>query len=107
MIAIVRRKFISKDWETSKGIWWAYVHSYVAYFLIFLSQVTVTLGIVIYWKGTLQTAFGILLAAVNFFGFWGVLAFSELRHRKNLKKEDPFTKVQATMSEREFHMLVD
>ena len=93
MFAMVRRKFVTKDWQTSNGVWWAKLHSYVAYFLIFLSQVTVTLGIVIYWKGTLQTALGIGLAVLNFIGFWGILAFSEIMHRKNLKHEEPFNKV--------------
>jgi hypothetical protein len=106
MVTMLKRKFIAKDWQTKNVVWWAYLHSYVAYFLIFLSQVAVTLGIAIYWKGTLQLPYGILLCCLNFFGFWGFLIFAELRHRKILAREDPFTKVQVSMSEKEFHMLV-
>lgn len=80
MTAMVKRKFISRDWETAKLIWWAKVHSYLAYFLIFFSQITVTLGLLIFYKQVMKTSTGILLASLNFFGFWGILIAAEIYH---------------------------
>lgn len=108
MIAMIRRKFITpKDWESQKARWWSNVHSYAAYFIIFFSQVTVSLGMAIYWKGTMQTALGVTYMLINFIGFWGILAVAECIHRCRLRREDPFTKVQATMTEKEFNMHVN
>ena len=46
------------------------------------------------------------LAVVNCLGFWGTLAVAECFYRCRLAREDPFTKVSATMSEKEFFDLV-
>lgn len=37
VIAILKRKFESSDWQTARLIWWSHVHSSLAYFLIFFS----------------------------------------------------------------------
>ena len=107
MISMFKRKFIRKDWETSKLIWWASVHRIVAYLLIFVSQVTLIAGFYIFYKQLMETTRGYALAALNFVVFWGSLAGGEIWHRKRLAREDPFTKVQETMTEKEFNDLVE
>ena len=82
MISMLKRKFIRKDWETSKLIWWATVHSIVAYLLIFISQVTLTMGIYVFYKQLMETNTGIVLSIVNFISFWGTLAGGEIWHRR-------------------------
>jgi hypothetical protein len=107
MISMFKRKFIRKDWETSKLIWWASVHRIVAYLLIFVSQVTIIAGFYIFYKQLMETTRGCVLAALNFIVFWGSLAGGEIWHRCRLAREDPFTKVQETMTEKEFNDLVE
>jgi hypothetical protein len=55
----------------------------------------------------MKTGLGVVFSILNFFGFWGTLLVFEIYHRKRLMREDPFTKVQNSMSEKEFNELVN
>ena len=49
MITMFKRKFLRYDWNSKSVLFWARIHAYLAYFLIFLSQATISAGIYVYY----------------------------------------------------------
>lgn len=49
---------------------------------------------------------GIFLSILNLIAFFGLLLVFEFFHRRRMARTDPFTKVQASMTEAEFNRLV-
>lgn len=69
-----------KDWEVTSGNWMVSLHRALAYILIFMSQLTVTLGLCIYYKQLLALNTGVTYSFVNFVAFWVILIFAEMCH---------------------------
>lgn len=55
----------------------------------------------------MDTARGVVLAVLNFTLFWGSLAVAECLYRCRLAREDPFFKINATMTQKQFNDLVE
>jgi hypothetical protein len=49
MISMFKRKFLRDEWNSTGHLFWVKVHKYLAFFLIFLSQATLTAGIYVYY----------------------------------------------------------
>jgi len=55
----------------------------------------------------MDTARGVVLAVLNFVLFWGSLAVAECFYRCRLAREDPFFKINATMTQKQFNDFVE
>ena len=102
MCANLKRKCVNHDWNSKGYASSGKVHGVCAYFVIFFSQVTISMGICVYWSQVKQINRGVTLTIINIGAFCIPLLLGEIIHRIRLAKEEPFTKVQASMSAKEF-----
>lgn len=50
MIGLFKRKHLDHDWESKSMLRYGKCHAIFGYFVILISQVTITIGIYIYWN---------------------------------------------------------
>lgn len=102
LMALVALKCGNRDWTANRRKAAKGCHSVFAYFVIFVSQIAVSLGIYIYFDLLQQDAKGVSLILLNFGAFVVPLICLECLHQVRSRSSVSFTKVQASMSLKEF-----
>jgi vacuolar-type H+-ATPase subunit I/STV1 len=101
--ALWTRQKENLDWRSDTFLIQAKIHRWAGYFVLFIGQVSMTIGIECQWA-TVRDQMNMVVAVggANVLILGAVLVVLELRHQSVLRQADPFTKVYRRMTPAEF-----
>lgn len=87
-------KCINMEWKTAKLILVTKLHKKMAYGIIFLTQITISLGVMNYFTYDDKTSIGWILISCSNVVFFSILICSEVIYRRSAKIEVQYDPVR-------------